>query len=150
MWKVRNANHGHRAPNADSRSAPVRRCRTGRLIVNAARTSTGRNMEGGELNKHEPIINDMPTQAQAKATLAITRDEILMGRNVIRTQFNRLEDALRALVEAFIDGRYAEIKQASETVRTESASLATTSKQIEYLASGLVTGCCHQLNRKPR
>ena len=101
------------------------------------------------MNKHEPIT-EMPTQADAKATFAIVRDEILMGRNVVRTQFNRLEDSVRALVEAFIDGRYAEMKQASEAVRTESASLATTAKQIEFLAAGLVTGCCHQLNRKPR
>ncbi len=102
------------------------------------------------MNRHEPIPDDMPTQAQAKATFANTRDEILMGRNVTRTQFNRLEAAVKSLVEAFIDGRYAEIKQASERVRTESQSLAGTAKQIEYLAAGLVTGCCHQLNRRSR
>jgi hypothetical protein len=127
----------------------MRHRRTGCLTRGTARNSIGRNMEGGKLNKHEPL-SDMPTQAQAKATLAITRDEILMGRNVVRTQFNRLEDSVRALVEAFIDGRYAEMKQASEAVRTESASLSVTAKQIEFLASGLVTGCCHQLTRRPR
>lgn len=88
-----------------------------------------------------------PSQAQAKATFAITRDEILI---VTRTQFHRMEDAVNALVDAFIDGRYAEIKQASEQIRTESQSLAATAKQIEFLASGLVNGCVHQLNRRPR
>lgn len=102
------------------------------------------------MSKHEPIPDGMPTQAQAKATFANTRDEILMGRNVVRTQFNRLEDAVNGLVNAFIDGRYAEIKQASEKVREESQLLAGTAKQIEYLASGLVTGCVHQLTRRPR
>lgn len=99
------------------------------------------------MNKHETLAG-MPTQAQAKAVLAISRDEILMGRNVVRSQFNRLEDAVNALVNAFEDGRYAEIKQAAENVRTESQSLSNTGKQIEYLASGLVTGCVHQLNRR--
>lgn len=98
----------------------------------------------------EQETEELPTQAQAKAALANTRDEILMGRNVTRSQFNRLEDAVRSLVDAFTDGRYAEIKHASEKVRTESQSLASTAKQIEYLASGLVTGCVHQLTRRPR
>jgi hypothetical protein len=104
------------------------------------------------VNKHEPapVAEQEPTQAQAKATLAISRDEILMGRNVTRSQFHRLEDAINALVGAFEDGRYAEIKQASETLRTDSQSLAATAKQIEYLAGGLVNGCVHQLNRRPR
>jgi hypothetical protein len=100
------------------------------------------------MNKHEPIPDGMPTQAQAKAALAISRDEILLGRNVVRTQFNRLEDAVAALVDAFIDGRYAEIKQASEKVKAESQALANTGKQIEFLAAGLITGCLHQLNRR--
>ena len=101
------------------------------------------------MNKHEPVT-DMPTQAQAKATLAISRDEILLGRNVVRTQVNRLEDAVNALVNAFVDGRYAEIKQASEVLRDEAKTLSTTTKQIEYLASGIVNGCVHQLNRRSR
>ena len=91
-----------------------------------------------------------PSQADAKRTFAISRDEILLGRNVLRTQMNRLEDAVNGLVEAFIDGRYAEIKAASETLRTEARTVSTTANQIQYLASGLVSGSIHQLNRRAR
>lgn len=73
-----------------------------------------------------------------------------MGRNVVRTQFHRLEDAVNALVDAFIDGRYAEIKHASENVRTESKLIAASARQIDYLATGLVNGCLHQLNHRSR
>lgn len=98
----------------------------------------------------KPAPEQEPTHTDAKKTFEISRDEILLGRNVLRTQMNRLEDSVAALVDAFIDGRYAEIKEASENVRTESRTVATTASQIQYVASGLVNGCIHQLNRRPR
>lgn len=108
---------------------------------------------GGAMNKHEPTPG-MPTQAQAKETLAISRDQILLCHEAMRNRMSMVHDAVEALVDAFIDGRYAEIKAASERVRLEAQSLPVLitekSKQMEYVASGLITGCCHQLNRRPR
>src|SRR4051812_8835387 len=101
------------------------------------------------MKKQEPL-DGMPTQGEGKGTLGISRDEILLGRNVVRTQMNRIEDAVSALVTAFEDGRYAEIKAASEVIRDEAKTLGITMRGIEGLASGLVTGCVHQLNRRPR
>lgn len=99
-----------------------------------------------------PLVEDTtaPTRAQIKAAHELVRDEILMGRNVVRTKFHRLEDAVTGLVDAFIDGRYAEIKQASEVVRAVSHDIAATAEQIEGLAGSLVKTTCAHLNRKPR
>lgn len=91
-----------------------------------------------------------PSPAQIKAAHALVRDEILMGRNVVRTKFHRLEDAVNGLVEAFIDGRPTEIKQASENVRTASHDIALTAAQIEGLAGSLVKTMCLHLNRRAR
>lgn len=105
------------------------------------------------MNKHE-VHPDMPTQAQAKAALAMPLGEILLARNVIRDRLSLFEDALAALDRAFIDGRYAEIKSASEKLRTESQSapvlIAEKMRQIDLSAAGIVNGCVHQLNRRPR
>lgn len=91
----------------------------------------------------------LPRATRVKEALAFSLDEILMGRNIANRQVARLDAAVKALAAAFDDGRFAEIKQASETVREAAQAIATTSKQIEYVAAGLVTGCCHQL-RRPR
>lgn len=103
---------------------------------------------------HEQEHNALPTQMQVKAVLAVSRDDILASRQAIRNRFAMVEDAVTALVDAFIDGRYAEIKAASERVRMEAQSLpilvTEKSRQMEYIAGGLITGCCHQLNRKAR
>lgn len=99
-----------------------------------------------------PEADDLtgPSPAQIKAAHALVRDEILMGRNVVRTKFHRLEDAVIGLVDAFIDGRHAEIKQASETVRAASHDIAVTAEQIEGLAGSLVKTMCLHLNRRSR
>lgn len=92
----------------------------------------------------------MPSAARAKEVFAVSLDEILMGRNIAARQVLRLDAAVHALVEAFDDGRFAEIKQAAEAVREAGQVLAVTSHQIEAVAQGLVNGCVHQLTRKPR
>lgn len=99
---------------------------------------------------HDHKADAPVSPAKAKEVLAMSRDEILLGRNVIRTKFNRHEDAVTALVDAFIDGRFAEIKDASEKLKAVAADLRITAGQIEYLAQGIVTGCVHQLNRRNR
>lgn len=91
-----------------------------------------------------------PTRAQIMTALRWSRDEILLGRSAVRRQFNAVEDAIVALVNAFEDGRYAEIKQASEALQTASADLSRTCSQISGLASGLVTATTAHLNRRPR
>jgi hypothetical protein len=109
------------------------------------------------VNQHAVITeveDEMPTQADAKATFEISKQEIMTLRNAMQHRMAMVDHAVATLVEAFKDNRYAEIKQASERLRTEMQSLPALitekSKQIEYVASGLVTGCCHQLKRRPR
>jgi len=104
------------------------------------------------MNRHEPAIKAevSPSPHKAKEVLAMSRDEIVLGRNVMRTKFNRHEDSVSALVAAFTDGRFAEIKDASEKLKAVAADMRITAGQIEYLAQGIVTGCVHQLNRRPR
>jgi hypothetical protein len=101
-----------------------------------------------ETHDHKP---DAPVSAsKVKETLAMSRDEILLGRNAFRTKFHRHEDAVTSLVDAFVDSRFAEIKDASEKLKLVAADLRITAGQIEYLAQGIVNGCVHQLNRRPR
>lgn len=101
-----------------------------------------------ETHDHKP---DAPvTPGRAKEVLAMSRDEILLGRNAFRTKFHRHEDAVADLVEAFIDGRFAEIKEKSEKLKEVAADLRITAGQIEYLAQGIVNGCVQQLNRRAR
>jgi hypothetical protein len=103
-------------------------------------------------NRSATIVGDhtlepLPRAARVKEVLAYSLDEIVMGRNIAGRQMARLDAAVKALSAAFADGRFAEIKQASETVRDAAQVIATTSNQIEYVADGLVTGCVHQLRR---
>lgn len=102
-----------------------------------------------EIVQHDPS-NGAPSRAQVRATFEWSRDEILLGRNALRPKFHRLEDAVATLVDAFIDGRHAEIMRAAEIVHAEAADVTKTANQISGLAQSLVTGTHHQLIRRPR
>lgn len=77
-----------------------------------------------------------PARQQVKTALEWSRDEILIARN-------DLEQQVSALIEAFADGRFAEINTAAVAIRNAAY-------QIGGLAASLSRGCIDQMNRRPR
>jgi len=120
--------------------------------IEARSSRTAARQYVSETHDHKPDARGLspPSQSQIKAGLLACYDEIILGRNVMRTKHQRLDAGVAALVEAFKDGRYAEIKEKSEALRDIANDIARTSTQIELLANSLVKASVGHLNRRTR